>query len=350
MNQTLVDRIAHAVLYEGYILYPYRPAVKNHQRWTFGGLFPEAYCRANPGSDAPSNQTECLVEGSLESMVDVTIRFLHVTDRIVGDVTPPLAEWPTDVEPAFRPVQTLPIGSLVFHSWQEAEERSIDLTGIGLADIVKVPCDRTIAVPGRRWLEPLLGPDGKIAGVLVRLQETIKGAVEVAATEAAEGLFKLTVRVVNRTPLDETRCTSRDDAMLQSLASTHVILHVRNGAFVSLMDPPQPRREAATACRNIGTWPVLIGEEGDRDTLLSSPIILYDYPQVAPESLGDLFDATEIDEILTLRILTLTEEEKREAAALDGRARDLLARTETLAREQLAGLHGTLRSVRNAIP
>ena len=91
---------------------------------------------------------------------------------------------------------------------------------------------------------------------------------------------------------------------------------------------------------------VLVGEEGQRDAMLSAPIILYDYPQVAPESPGDLFDGTEIDEILTLRILTLTEEEKRAAAAVDQRARALLERTEALAREQLLRLHGTVRGLR----
>ena len=49
MNRALVDPIADAVLYEGYILYPYRPSVKNRQRWTFGGLYPEAYCQATGG-------------------------------------------------------------------------------------------------------------------------------------------------------------------------------------------------------------------------------------------------------------------------------------------------------------
>src|SRR5204862_7706221 len=116
--------------------------------------------------------------------------------------------------------------------------------------------------------------------------------------------------------------------------------------FVSLLEPPQAWQAAAAACRNVGTWPVLVGEEGQRDTMLSSPIILYDYPQVAPESPGDLFDGTEIDEILTLRILTLTDEEKRTAAALDDRVRSLLVRTEALDRGQLLGLHGTVRGLR----
>jgi hydrogenase maturation protease len=121
---------------------------------------------------------------------------------------------------------------------------------------------------------------------------------------------------------------------------------VRGGAFVSLLDPPEPWGEAAAGCRNVGTWPVLVGEEGQTDLMLSSPIILYDYPQVAPESPGDLFDGTEIDEILTLRILTLTDEEKRTMAAVDERAQALLARTEGLGGEQLLRLHGAVRGLR----
>ena len=97
------------------------------------------------------------------------------------------------------------------------------------------------------------------------------------------------------------------------------------------------------SCKNVGTWPVLVGEEGQCDTLLSSPIILYDYPQIAPESAGDLFDGTEIDEILSLRIMTLTDDEKREMSQSDERARQMLERTETMPVEQLMKLHGVLR-------
>ena len=139
---------------------------------------------------------------------------------------------------------------------------------------------------------------------------------------------------------------SRDDALLRSLVSTHAILGVERGAFVSLADPPESCREAAAVCRNVGAWPVLVGEEGRSDMMLSSPIILYDYPRVAPESAGDLFDGTEIDEILSLRIMTLTDAEKDQMASVDPRAGDLLARTEALARDQLMGLHGTFRGLR----
>lgn len=131
------------------------------------------------------------------------------------------------------------------------------------------------------------------------------------------------------------------------MASTHTILNVRDGEFVSSLDPPETLREAVAACENTGTWPVLVGEEGARDTMLSSPIILYDYPQIAPESAGDLFDGTEIDEILTLRIMTLTDEEKREMRGSDDRARQILERTEMLPVEQLMKLHGALKKTGN---
>ena len=127
---------------------------------------------------------------------------------------------------------------------------------------------------------------------------------------------------------------TRDAALARSLVSAHTILEVRDGEFVSLIDPPEAYRDFASACQNVGTWPVLVGEEGQRDTMLSSPIILYDYPEIAPESPGDLFDGAEIDEILSLRIMTMTDEEKREmrrvrrARAADSRAhRSVAGRT-----------------------
>ncbi len=155
------------------------------------------------------------------------------------------------------------------------------------------------------------------------------------------------MKVLNQTPWKaEATNATRDEALMQSLVSTHTILEVSDGEFVSMIDPPEPFRSLAADCHNIGTWPVLVGVEGEKDTMLSAPIILYDYPQIAPESPGDLFDSTEIDEILTLRIMTLTEDEKRAMSAVDKRARALLERTESLARDQLIGLHGTIRGLR----
>jgi hypothetical protein len=81
--------------------------------------------------------------------------------------------------------------------------------------------------------------------------------------------------------------------------------------------------------------------------MLAAPIILYDYPQIAPESAGDLFDGTEIDEILQLRILTMTDAEKLEIRNGDDRTRQILERTEMLPPEHFQKLHGALRGMKS---
>ena len=137
----------------------------------------------------------------------------------------------------------------------------------------------------------------------------------------------------------------REEALYSSFISTHTILGVEDGNFISLLEPPDELRDHVAQCRNEGTWPVLVGEPGARDAMLSSPIILYDYPQIAPESPGALFDGTEIDEILTLRILTLTDEEKRQMSQLDQRTREILERSDSIAPEEFMKLHGILRPI-----
>jgi hypothetical protein len=130
---------------------------------------------------------------------------------------------------------------------------------------------------------------------------------------------------------------SREEAMVHTLAAAHVLASVQGGAFVSARDSEEPLQHE-------GLWPVLVGEEGDRSTILASPIILDDYPRVAPESPGDFFDGGEIDQLLVLNLLALSDEEKREIRAGDPRAREILERTEAMTPAQLARLHGTWRS------
>jgi hypothetical protein len=344
MNETLVDRLARALLYEGYVLYPYRPSVKNAQRWTFGGVYPRAWSEAQAGTDNWSMQTECLLHGTEQTRLQMKVRFLHLLDRKVGELAAPLDELPPEGDPPFRQVPHVQVGDQSFQSWQEAEERAVELNESRLGDLTDHARRAHFAYSGRRTLEALRSDAGKFSAVLVREQQPIEGSVEISARKMDDGLFKLTVRIVNETRLADAG--TRDAALMRSLISTHTILGIEAGEFISMTDPPESCKKAAAECRNIGTWPVLVGEAAQCDTLLSSPIILSDYPQLAPESPGDLFDSTEIDEILTLRILTLTDAEKQAAAGVDGRVRDLLARTEALARDQLMSLHGTMRGLR----
>lgn len=345
MNPAHLNRIVNALLYEGYLLYPYRPSVKNRHRWTFGGLYSAAYCEGRPGSDACSAQAECLVAGPPEATIWASVRFLHLQERSVGKLEQPLPAWPANGETAYQRVPQLEAGGRVYQPWQEAVERTVLVADGRLEKLVHQSRECEFYFPANRVLEPLQDA-GQVVGVLVREREPVGGRVTLRAAPAAEGLFRLTVQVRNESAWHPGGAAERDQALLRALVSAHIVLTIQDGEFVSLLDPPEPWREAAAACRNQGLFPVLVGEQGERDTMLASPIILYDYPEVAAESPGDLFDATEIDEILTLRIMTLTEEEKRAVAALDDRARALLARTESLSPEALLNLHGTIRTLR----
>ena len=347
MNLELVENIAKAVLYEGYMLYPYRPsAVKNRQRWNFGVLHPRAYSQANPGSDAYMMQTECLLDGSGLSKLEVKVRFLQLIERSVGQLASLEKQVPGEEIPEFRIVDKVELAGKVYYPWQEAMEQEISLPIRTLASLSAEPLSQSFRLPSQKEFEMLRDENGQTAGVIIRKREEIRGTILSSAAFAGGGVFKICVRIQNESPVEVSECRNREEALTRSLVSTHTIMGVEDGAFVSAVDPPESLRELSAGCQNIGSWPVLVGDEGQHDTILSSPIILYDYPQIAPESAGDLFDGTEIDEILSLRIMTLTDEEKREMRESDERARQLLERTETLPVEQLLKLHGVLRGLR----
>lgn len=339
-----VQAVVDAVLYEGYILYPYRPtSAKNRQRWTFGGIYPQAWFEATGGSEPSHMQTQCLLEGDAATRLQVRVRFLHPLARQVGKLDRPLDAWPANGTPPFTPVASLSVGGIQYVSWQEAVEREVVVIDGPLSDVLERPEHVPFAFQGCHESSPIADQQDRIQGVMLRDQRDISGFVVLAAEAVGENAWRLNVRIENHTAIDAASIADRDQASLYSLASTHTIVTVRDGALASLMDPPPALREAAEACQNQGTYPVLVGEPGARDTLLSSPIILYDYPEIAPESPGDLYDATEIDEILSLRILTMTDAEKREMNATDPRAAALLARTEALNGDDFMRMHGTMR-------
>jgi hydrogenase maturation protease len=241
-------------------------------------------------------------------------------------------------------VASIDIGQQTYHSWQEASERRVDLGGIPIGELMTGPHRHRIHFSSEITTERL-EEAGRIAGRLVRRQQALDGEVEVQVEQRSPGIHTVTIRVANTSLFADEKCTDRDAALMQSLVSTHVVLGICDGRFISATDPPPELKELASTCRNVGCWPVLVGNPATSDAMLVSPIILYDYPQIAPESPGDLYDGCEIDEILTLRIMTLTDEEKRQAMAADPRVADLMARTQSLAREQLMNLHGALRGV-----
>jgi hypothetical protein len=282
VNWAAAERIANAVLYEGYLLYPYRPsALKNRRQWMFGVLYPPAFCLRERAGDRFTSRTVCLLEGVEGTRVAAKLRFLQSLDSSVVE-----REVTTD---------ELPVGAL------------------------------------------LRGGDAR----LFRF-EPLEGGIELSALRVADGLLRIELTVANRSAFQPR---DREEALSSSLLSCHTLLATRDGAFVPLTDPPIAWAAHAEQCTNEGTWPVLVGDPARRELVLSSPIILPDYPAVAPESHGDLFDGTEIDELLSLRIRTLSDAEKAEMSGADERARRLLERTEALSAEELLALHGTWRRV-----
>ncbi|GCE12789.1 hypothetical protein [Tengunoibacter tsumagoiensis] len=327
MKMAQIKEIANAVLYEGYLLYPYRhSAIKNRQRWTFGVLYPHEYSEQNGGQEPWSIQTECIFIGQPQTELLVTARFLHLLRRSVESPAHPMEpvvdHWSPD-------------------AWEEGIEREISSDQLLLADLLDQPLIIEIAYAGNRLEEHLPGEPSAI----VREHQPLTGAMSISAQHIDSELYKLTVQIENTTVVIEEQQQRRDAILLQSFVSTHALLQVQRGSFISLIDPPATLQPLVHGCNNRHTWPVLVGNEGECDALLSAPIILYDYPQIAPESAGALFDGTEIDEILTLRIMTLTDEEKQEMRAGDARAREILERTESLTADQFMQLHGALHTL-----
>ena len=334
MNLDAVRRMADAVLYEGYILYPYRAsAAKNRSRWQFGVVMAPGYAAADP-SESTFTQCECVLEHAGQPAVQVILRFLQVQRRSTEG---PGADAAT---------------------WDEAVEREIEFT-VGSADLLG-DGDATdghveeFAVPGGEDREPLAASQAEHEGqpgYAVRRRAPLAGAVSVLAVPLP-GPWKavrLRVRVENRTAAEPVP-ERRDDALPSALVAAHVILRASGGEFISMTDPPMWAKAAVAECENVGGWPVLADPEGGREVMLSAPIILYDHPELAPESPGELYDGTEIDEILTLRTLALSDDEKIEARATDPRAAALIDRVESMDAQTLAGLHGTMRSPRPAHP
>ena len=347
MTISRVDAIANAVLYEGYMLYPYRPsAVKNQQRFNFGMVAPQEMPKASMSNELSGITTECLLRGSRESLIELEVRFLQLVQRDVEVRQPSSSQAANGLRSDFVVVQKFEMNGRILSSWQEAIERRIGVGRLPLAALLESPVRETFSFDAVRETEPVFDEDGDLSARFVRRRQSLSGYVDLLVTELDAHLFKISASVVNDSPLTESTASSREGAMLTSFLSTHKVLRCSNAEFISLTDPPEELRGSVALCKNTGTWPVLAGEsKGQPDVLLSSPIILYDYPEIAPESAGDLFDSTEIDEILALRILTMTDEEKREMRSVDERTRAILERTELLPAEHFMRLHGAMRTL-----
>jgi hypothetical protein len=309
-----VRQVADAVLYEGYVLYPYRAsAQKNRSRWQFGVLMPPDYVATDP-SEKSMTQAECVFEHSDHPAVEVAVRFLQVQRRTTPGEVPA--------------------------TWDEAVDREVELT-VDRPELLGDGCTRLFVIPG--------GEERETAGgsPVTRRRERLLGSVRVRATQLPGPwrAARLTVQVANESGTAPGPLT-RDEALPSAFVAVHLIITISGGAFVSMTDPPEWARDEVARCENTGCWPVLAGPPDTRQVMLASPIILPDHPELASESPGDLYDGTEIDEILTLRTLALTDQEKEAARATDPRSAALIDRVDAIDAPTMEQLHGVLRAIR----
>jgi hypothetical protein len=336
----LARQVADAVLFEGYVLYPYRAsAAKNRLRWQFGVLVPPAWGAGCEEHDF--QHTECLMEPKAGATLAVELRFLHARRRTVQRARP---------DGGFDTVAELRLDDRVQVPWDEGSEERVEVV-TSVDELLGEGVTHRFRRPAREDTEPVLDSAGRTVGRLIRRCEEISGTVRLSTREL-EGPYRtmrLTAVVENTsdwTP-PEGRGADRDAALSHSLVATHLLMALSTGSFLSMTDPPEWAKGAVATCRNLHTWPVLAGEPGRADLVLSSPIILEDHPAIAPESPGALYDATEIDEILMLRTAALTDEEKREARGTDERAAAVIELADSMPAEVLERLHGAVRSLRD---
>jgi hypothetical protein len=328
--------VADAVLYEGYLLYPYRAnSGKNQSRWQFGVLGPPGALEAGVG-EHPALASQFLVrpaEPGAVPTITIQVRFLQLQRRTAQRA---------DASGDFADVPEVVAGARRWLTWDEAVECELALGPWPLADVGSAGTE-PIAVPGGADIESIHDDPGADAGRLVRSRQALQGELHISADElgdGAPGLVRVSVRVENTTTAP---AVDKQSAIAASFIGAHLLLEVRDGEFVSMTDPPADAAEAAASCGQHRCWPVLAGPAGDTSVLLISPIILYDHPELAPQSAGALFDSTEIDEILTLRVMTLTPEEKEAARATDPRAAEIIDRCDAMSPEAMQQLHGILR-------
>ena len=291
MSSRGVDELVSTLLYEGYALYPYTPgAAKNATPTPFGIVYPKTYADSQPAA-FPMLRLECVLQGGPEAKLTASVRFLQAAGER-----------------------------------HEGTERRLDPAPATLAELAREPVDLAFrfdpedadgAPPlvGRvRMRAELLGPE------LARVKLCVHNDSEVGPTADPE--------------------PTRAEALRRSLLSVHPMLEVEGGMFVSPLERDGEAGEAVEASDSVNTFPVLIGE-GDV-AVLGAAIMLPDHPELAPESLGNLFDNTEIEEALLLHVKALSDDEREEITEQDPAVREMIERADKVTKDEMLDLHGRL--------
>ncbi|MFN2612225.1 MAG: hypothetical protein ABR536_02520 [Solirubrobacterales bacterium] len=290
MSDKGVEELVSSLLYEGYALYPYTPGVKNATPTPFGIVYPAGYAAAQPAA-YPELRLECILEGGPEAEITGTVRFLQAAGE-----------------------------------GHKGIERRLDLGTVKLADLAREKARQEFGFPreagagsvrGRAVMEAeMLGPE------LARIKLCVHNDTEIAGD----------------VPEAEV---PRGDALQWSLLSVHPMVEVDDSArFISPLERDGEAGAAVEASDSFNTFPVLVGKE-DR-AVLGAAIVVPEHPELAPESLGNLFDNTEIEEALLLHVQVLSDDEREQISEQDPAVREMIERAEKTTNDEMMSLHGRL--------
>ena len=270
----VLEQLVDSLLWEGYALYPYTPtATKNATPTPFGIVYPPVYA-GTLASTYDHLELRCVLEAPGDALLSAEVRFLA------------------------------PGGDR-----HQAAERRLGVPGAMVGALASVPARKRASVE--------CGGENPPLAVELTLE----------ASELGHGEYEVTLRVANGTLVSSG--LDRAGALSRSLLSTHPIVRVQGGRFLSPLERP---------CRSINTFPVLASPADD--AVLGAAIVLPDHPEIAPESRGGLFDSTEIEEALLLHVQVLSDAEREEIEQHDPAVREMIARAAAATPEEIVALHG----------
>ena len=330
----VLENLTSTLLYEGYSLYPYyRSAVKNQKPIPFGVVFPKQYNEHNEHAHSIM-QTECIVQEN-DALINIQVRFLHL-------ITIKIFEAENKNKESFQPVYSLNVNNKYYQYGWQTIERKIDAGALLISDLIE---EKTIRFHFDKSEEEEIIDDehNNIAGKKINFLSAINGTIIIHAVllKDLQNSFKITVQILNNTPIENANSLTRDDILTQSFLSTHTILNAKNGKFISHQDPDEQYKQVIDKCENPHCYPILI--DVDDTILLSSPIALYDHPQINPLSSGDLFDSTEIEEALLLHVGMLSEDEQNRIGQTDEKLKAMLNKVNNLTPQELINFHSYLK-------
>lgn len=274
-----LEELVESLLYEGYALYPYTPgATKNATPTPFGLVYPPVYA-ATLSSTFDHLELRCVLQAPPDAVLSAEVRFLAAGGER-----------------------------------HQAQARRVALSGAMAGALAGAPAETEVSVQSDAGAPPLVV------------------ALSLLAAPVLGGGYEVILRVENRTLVRSG--LDRAGALARSLLSTHPILRVTGGKFISALERP---------CNSVNTFPVLASAADD--AVVGAAIVLPDHPQIAPESRGGLFDSTEIEEALLLHVHALSDAEREEIEQQDPAVREMVARAAASTPEDIIALHGrvTLR-------